>query len=91
MTDIAELVGFSRQNMRKLYLHHSTDFPPPVHGGNPAIWHLAKVLVWLKQRKTYKIDDRLLDVAQTTMQFNLIRETRELKQRVHRELRELVA
>lgn len=50
LTDVAEFVGVSRQNMRKLMLAHSGTFPPPVHEGSTAIWHLADVLEWLRTR-----------------------------------------
>ena len=45
LTDVAELIGVSRQNMRKLMLTHPGSFPAPVHEGSASIWHLADVLV----------------------------------------------
>jgi hypothetical protein len=33
LTDVAEIVGVSRQNMRKLMLAHPGSFPAPVHEG----------------------------------------------------------
>src|ERR1700683_5155297 len=39
LTDVAELVGVTRQNMRKLMLAHAASFPTPVHEGSAAIWH----------------------------------------------------
>src|SRR5579864_8010372 len=48
LTDVAELVGVTRQNMRKLMLSHAADFPVPVHDGSSALWHLAHVLQWLR-------------------------------------------
>lgn len=74
LTDIAVLLGFSRQNMRKLVIQMSPSFPPPVHEGTPTIWHLATVLDWLKRRGTYKIEDCLAEVAKANMQFNLAKE-----------------
>ncbi|KDC91288.1 hypothetical protein L518_1991 [Bordetella bronchiseptica MBORD675] len=44
LTDVAEIVGVSRQNMRKLMLAHPGSFPAPVHEGSTSIWHLADVL-----------------------------------------------
>ena len=41
LTDVAELIGMSRQNIRKLMLSHRPPFPLPVHDGKTAIWHLA--------------------------------------------------
>ncbi|MFQ5548969.1 MAG: helix-turn-helix transcriptional regulator, partial [Woeseia sp.] len=74
LTDIAELLGFTRQNMRKLMIRNDTDFPLPVHDGKPAIWHLSTVLAWLKEKKPYPIDETLLDVARVSMQCNLLRD-----------------
>lgn len=41
LTDVAEIVGVSRQNMRKLMLAHPESFPVPVHVGSASIWQLA--------------------------------------------------
>jgi hypothetical protein len=34
LTDVAELVGVTRQNVRKLMLSHAEDFPAPVRDGS---------------------------------------------------------
>lgn len=73
LTDVAEVVGQSRQNMRKLMLSHSNQFPPPVHSGSASVWHLAHVLEFLRERN-YKFSSSVLDVARTTMQINLVKE-----------------
>ena len=78
LTDIAMLLGFSRQNMRKLAVQANSMFPPPVHEGTPTIWHLATVLDWLKSRGNYQIDDSLCEVAKTNRQFNLAKELHNL-------------
>ena len=78
LTDIANLLGFTRQNMRKLAIQESSVFPPPVHEGTPTIWHLATVLAGLKARGTYAIEDRLLEVANANRQFNLVKELQDL-------------
>ncbi|GGG55460.1 hypothetical protein GCM10011403_10680 [Pseudohongiella nitratireducens] len=46
LTDIADLVGVSRQAMRKLMLTHPETFPLPVHEGSASIWHLAEDHAW---------------------------------------------
>ncbi len=76
LTDIADLLGFSRQNMRKLQLTNAASFPPPVHEGSSALWHLATVLDWFQQAKTKAVDEALLQVAHVAMQVNLARESR---------------
>jgi hypothetical protein len=84
LTDVADLLDMSRQNMRKLFVGNDA-FPPPVHGGTTSVWHLAHVLVFLKERQ-YQITPAVLDVAVTTMHVNLSKEKalmdRGLEQRV---------
>lgn len=71
LTDVADIIGVSRQNMRKLMLNHSTHFPQPVHDGKTALWHLADVLEWLEQRGSYAIPAGTRDLAQVTLRLNL--------------------
>lgn len=81
LTDIAEIAGVSRQAMRKLMLAHPTDFPPPVHEGTLAIWHLAEVLDWLSQRAKYAVQTEILETACVTLEVNAGRERRKLLHR----------
>ena len=78
LTDVAEIVGVSRQNMRKLMLAYPGSFPPPVHEGSTSIWHLADVLAWLRQKGGYAISPEIVDVAAVAMQVNLAKEGRRL-------------
>jgi hypothetical protein len=86
LTDIADLLDMSRQNMRKLFVGNEA-FPAPVHGGTSCVWHLAHVLVFLKERK-YEITPAVLDVAVTAMHVNVSKERtlmdRKLQERVQR-------
>jgi predicted DNA-binding transcriptional regulator AlpA len=91
LTDVAEVVGVTRQNMRKLMVSHATSFPTPVHEGSASLWHLAEIMAWLQARGTYKVEQAGLEVALVTMQVNLAKEVRQLKPRVRRELRALFA
>jgi predicted DNA-binding transcriptional regulator AlpA len=91
LTDVAEFVGVSRQNMRKLMLAHAASFPAPVHEGSAAIWHLAPVLQWLKDRGGYHVEQPVLDVAAIAMQINIAKAADYLESRVRREVRRLVA
>ena len=77
LTDVADIAGFTRQNMRKLMLANTATFPAAVHDGSPALWHLARVLEWLQQQQR-PVDAALLDVARATMKLNIARETRQL-------------
>ncbi len=91
LTDIADCVGVTRQNMRKLMLAHKDHFPVPVHEGSAALWHLAPVLVWLHERANYTIPSALVEVAHMAMQINHAKEASQIERSVHTELVELVA
>ncbi|MGF6725153.1 hypothetical protein P3T43_004524 [Paraburkholderia sp. GAS41] len=91
LTDVADVAGVSRQNMRKLMLSHAADFPIPVHEGNPSVWHLWDVLAWLDTRGGYDIQSNVLEVAKSAKQVNLAKEARELEPQINRQLENLVA
>ncbi|CAB3789609.1 helix-turn-helix transcriptional regulator [Pararobbsia alpina] len=91
LTDVAEVVGVSRQNMRKLMLTHATSFPAPIHEGSTTVWHLAAVLSWLKSKGNYELKQQIFDVAMAAMQINLAKEVLQITPRIQREVRALVA
>jgi len=91
LTDVAELLGFTRQNMRKLMLQSGTSFPSPVHEGKPSIWHLSNILIWLKENKNYKIEETLIDIANTNKKFNLMKELNQVNDGMQDNIRELIA
>lgn len=74
LTDVADMVGVSRQAMRKLMLTHRATFPMPVHEGSASIWHLADVLDWLNTRGGYPIDTLVLEIARTALEVNIAKE-----------------
>lgn len=74
LTDVADLVGVSRQNMRKLMLAHYHSFPAPVHEGAATIWHLADVLAWLESRGGYSLPAGVQEAAAAALDFNLSKE-----------------
>lgn len=74
LTDVADVVGVSRQAMRKLMLAHRSTFPIPVHEGSASIWHLAEVLDWLSFRGGYRIDIALMETARMTLEVNIAKE-----------------
>ncbi|EPY8493015.1 helix-turn-helix transcriptional regulator [Pseudomonas aeruginosa] len=90
LTDVAEIVGVSRQNMRKLMLAYPSSFPAPVHEGSASIWHLADVLIWLQAKGSYLLPGGVLDVAQVALQVNLAKEERRLTNPASKELLALV-
>jgi hypothetical protein len=90
LTDIADLLKVSRQNMRKLTLSNEASFPPFVHAGSASFWHLAPILQWLKDRGSYEIEPALLEVAEMTMQINLSREEKPVDPAVRNAIRALL-
>ncbi|USX29487.1 DNA-binding protein [Oxalobacteraceae bacterium OTU3CINTB1] len=78
LTDVAELVGVSRQNMRKLMLTYPGSFPAPVHEGSSSIWHLADVLAWLHTKGGYSLTQDVLEVANVALQVNVAKEGKRL-------------
>ncbi len=91
LTDIAELVGVTRQNMRKLMVSHAKTFPAPIHEGSLALWHLAPVLEWLSARAGYAIEQHLLDISHMAMRINVAKESYRLEAPVEDRIRALVA
>lgn len=93
LTDVADAVGVTRQNMRKLMVSHAMSFPTPVHEGSASVWHLAEVMGWLRSRGNYKIEASVFEVAVTAMHVNLAKEVqmRHLRPKVRRGLRALIA
>ncbi|UPG92442.1 helix-turn-helix transcriptional regulator [Luteibacter aegosomatissinici] len=70
LTDIADHVGVSRQNMRKLMLTNVRTFPLPVHGGNASVWHTAEILTWLREHAGYEIGDEEIAAAFAAWRVN---------------------
>jgi len=91
LTDVADVLGMTRQNMRKLMVGNAANFPAPVHEGSATVWHLAEVLHWLKAKGNYQFEQGVLDVAKAAMQINLAKEVLQLVPRVQREVRVLLA
>ena len=85
-----EIVGVSRQNMRKLMLARPGSFPTPVHEGSTSIWHLADVLSWLQAKGSYSLARNVLDVAQVALQVNVAKEGRRFPGVAFKELDALV-
>lgn len=91
LTDVADLVGVTRQNMRKLMLTHAAVFPAPIHSGSASLWHLAPVLQFLGEHGQYKLAPSLVDVAQTAMRLNIVKEAALIGHKVDKRLAPLAA
>lgn len=74
LTDVADIVGMSRQNMRKLMLAYPRSFPAPVHEGSTSIRHLTDVLAWLEERGAYELPGDVMEVARVAHLVNMAKE-----------------
>lgn len=77
--------------MRKLMVKRGSAFPPPMHEGKPAIWHLATVLSWFVERKNRRFDQSIIDISRINMQCNILRETACLDRDISDRLKKLIA
>lgn len=73
LSDVADILDMSRQNLRKLMLTHPASFPPPVHEGSTSIWRLADLLTWFAQRG-YTLPLAVVEAAGAARQVNLAKD-----------------
>lgn len=89
VTDIADIVGRSRQNLRKLLISGVSRGPAPLHEGKWEVWHLAPVLRWLVAEKRYSISSHWLELSEATLKFNAALDARWTDAETQDELRAL--
>lgn len=87
VTDIAELLGFSRQYMAKILASYGAQFPQPLYDGKRPIWHLQPVLHWFATENGREIDPALQEVAEVTMSCNHLNASKNVPQDLCEELR----
>ncbi|NET01217.1 MAG: DNA-binding protein [Sphaerospermopsis sp. SIO1G2] len=90
ITDVAELIGCSRQNIQKLLSKSNSTFPVAVYVGSQSVWHLSEILTWLTKYKHYNIDQSLLEIAKTTRTINFTKESKNLDPEMQKQFQELV-
>jgi predicted DNA-binding transcriptional regulator AlpA len=82
LTDVADILGCSRQNMRKYATGQSSTrevFPTPVIIGEPSLWHLAEIAAWLKSNAGVLMVAGLFEVSKAAAEINFEIETARLK------------
>jgi hypothetical protein len=89
LSDIADLLDVTRQNVRK-FAFKRDDFPVPFHSGTTVLWRLLPVLDWFSATRGYAIDTRLRDVCSVAMQVNSFRAPTPRTRRIERELADLM-
>lgn len=81
LSDIADFIDCSRQNVRKMVLLDAT-FPTAVHEGSAELFHLADVLSWAREYRDSRVFDcRILEVATVNREVNLANQLRALRRR----------
>ncbi|MBF0622538.1 MAG: DNA-binding protein [Magnetococcales bacterium] len=75
LTYIAEMLGQSRQNIRKL-----TKFPPPIITGSNPLWHLYQVIRWYENRGSKPFHVGLSAVTKAAWNYNFMLEKNRLQQ-----------
>jgi predicted DNA-binding transcriptional regulator AlpA len=88
LSDAAEMLGMTRQNLRKLMMSNPT-FPIPVHDGSSGLWHLADLLKWLRERD-YDIASEMVEVSTTARRINATKESLHISPEEQREMADLV-
>jgi len=91
LTDVADIMQCSRQYIRKLMLKSGASFPMPVHDGKTALWRLSHILLWLRDVKSYQVDESLLAVAEANRQFNLARELPDIDKELLKRINSLLS
>ncbi|MEM7595796.1 MAG: DNA-binding protein [Cyanobacteria bacterium P01_A01_bin.83] len=74
VTDVANLLGCTRQNIQKLIAKDNSTCPHAIYDGAQSIWHLADILDWLIDSKKYSISESLVEVAKVTMSLNITKQ-----------------
>lgn len=69
-TEVAELTGCSRQNIRK-HLGDKADAPAPAYfGGGVALWRLSTLLPWLEKHTPLRVEASIARAAQAVSHVN---------------------
>ncbi|MCU0536396.1 MAG: DNA-binding protein [Hydrococcus sp. Prado102] len=90
VTDVANLLECTRQNIQKLISKDNSHCPSAVYGGAQSIWHLAELLAWLVEYKEYPIDESLVEIANITMNLNMAKQSDILDPKLQENFKTLV-
>lgn len=66
LTDVAEILQCSRQNVRK-YMDSYLDFPKPTYTGKASLWHLSDLASFQK----FDLPKSIIELSKTTFKINL--------------------
>ncbi len=74
LTEVAKILGCTRQNIRNLIVKGEPKSPSPIYGGTPSLWHLSDILHWLSEEKNYPIASSLLELAKVNKNLNIAKD-----------------
>jgi len=74
VTDAANILGVSRQYMRKLLNDIKFKTADPVHQGATVIYHFSDILRCLQKGNKRNIEANLLDIAETNRKLNMYKQ-----------------
>jgi hypothetical protein len=81
-TEIASVIGCSRQNIQKIIANPKKRFPYPIHQSSAGgIWHLEPVLRWF-MADGVSINKNLLEIAEISMTANFIRQGQKVNPKI---------
>lgn len=86
ISGIAKVLNVTRQAVQKMVIANIGTFPAPIHAGNTQMWHLYKVLEWSHKFNNKKLDSALFEIAETSLQVNVMKEFADLDKPVPQEL-----
>ena len=78
LTDVAQLVGCTKQNIRKYASGEArrtgeVPFPVPVVTSATSLWHFAEVAAWLRRHAGMQVSESVTEVAKAAAKVNLQR------------------
>lgn len=89
-TEIASVIGCSRQNIQKIIANPKKRFPNPIHQSSAGgIWHLEPVLRWFME-DGISINKNLLEIAEISMTANLIHQTQKVNPKIQSKFLDII-
>ena len=90
LSDIATLLKISRQAMRKVMLVNSDIFPLPVHEGKQILWHMSKIVAFLKSTARYELPSEIAEVAEVNRTLNTVIQTEDIDKNTEARVRAIL-
>lgn len=69
ISDLAEILSCSRQNIRQL-IFSDPNIPPPLHEGKSPIWHMAEVLSHFASQQRCDVMPEIIDLTSVNWAIN---------------------